>query len=287
MRDITTGKISLHDSIGKVLQSKGLHDVQIIHALSHASCLNVPFSPNKDNPDQLHQMVLDADPIVDPGTRYYYANINQYILGLVLEKLHAKKIDIILQEMIFDPLNMKHSLFNPPKSLHNNIAPTEYDPWRGRFIQGEVHDETAFAFGGITGYAGVFSRAEDIFKFGLLYLNEGKIKNEQYIDRELIRQSVKVTFPKAREAEGFNCRFGYSSFRINDRQRIGNLASNQTYEFSGFTGPAIFIDPKRDLLMAIVDNRTYPKRPEDGTSKHIPLLGKLFEIVCEGYPVIR
>ena len=42
------------------------------------------------------------------------------------------------------------------------IAPTERCPWRKRVLCGEVHDDNAFAMGGVAGHAGLFSSARDI-----------------------------------------------------------------------------------------------------------------------------
>ena len=40
------------------------------------------------------------------------------------------------------------------------IAPTEVDPWRQRHLRGEVHDENAFALGGVSAHAGLFSTGQ-------------------------------------------------------------------------------------------------------------------------------
>ena len=43
---------------------------------------------------------------------------------------------------------MKNSLFNPPRSLRASIPPTENDlSYRKHLIQGEVHDQNAWAMG--------------------------------------------------------------------------------------------------------------------------------------------
>ena len=53
------------------------------------------------------------------------------------------------------------------------MAPTEIDPWRGRKLLGEVHDENAFALGQVSGHAGLFSTARDLEKLAETYLNGG------------------------------------------------------------------------------------------------------------------
>ena len=54
----------------------------------------------------------------------------------------------------------RRCMFNPPAALRPSIAPTENDPWRGRRLVGEVHDENCWALGGAAGHAGLFGTAE-------------------------------------------------------------------------------------------------------------------------------
>ncbi len=58
------------------------------------------------------------------------------------------------------------STYLPPKETKINIAPTEFScncchnkAFRKYLIHGEVHDPTAFSFGGVAGHAGFFSTA--------------------------------------------------------------------------------------------------------------------------------
>src|SRR5206468_7415347 len=67
---------------------------------------------------------------------------------------------------IFEPLAMRRTRYRPPRSWRRQIAPTERDPWRGRVLRGEVHDENAARLGGMSGHAGLFSDAEDLLRFG-------------------------------------------------------------------------------------------------------------------------
>lgn len=285
MHLITNQKLSLDDSIGDILNAPALKNVKIFHCMCHASGIYIgQFSSFKNTPEKLRSIILKTPPIIKPGTKYFYYNGNYYLLGMVVEKLTKLPIDKALHNYLFMPLGMKNTLFCPPKSKINHIAPTEFDPWRKRLIQGEVHDESSYALGKITGYAGAFSTIKDLFTFALLYLNYGQINTVQYIDKQLLKNSIKTTFKKATKTPVFNARHGYSAFRINARKRIGKHASQHTYEFSGFTGPAMIIDPDRNLAVAFVDNRIYPKRP-DNFNASIQFRADLFDILCKNYPV--
>src|SRR5258708_18572519 len=78
----------------------------------------------------------------------------------IIQRLTGKPLDVLANENIFGPLGMKHSMYNPPRAIWPEIAPTEFDSQlRHRLVQGEVHDENAFAIGGGLGDAGGFRTA--------------------------------------------------------------------------------------------------------------------------------
>ncbi len=90
---------------------------------------------------------------------------------------------------IFAPLRMNDSLFNPPKNLRSQIAPTEDDTsYRKRLMQGEVDDENAWAMGGVAGHAGLFSTAGDIAAFAQMLLNGGIYAHHRMLRRATIQQ---------------------------------------------------------------------------------------------------
>jgi hypothetical protein len=49
--------------------------------------------------------------------------------------------------------------FNPPRAWRDRTAPTEDDPWRGRVLVGEVHDENTWALGGAAVFRGAHARS--------------------------------------------------------------------------------------------------------------------------------
>jgi len=44
-----------------------------------------------------------------PGTQHMYSDTNYFLLGLIAQRVTGKSVDILLREMIFDPLGMKHT----------------------------------------------------------------------------------------------------------------------------------------------------------------------------------
>src|SRR5690348_9686587 len=68
---------------------------------------------------------------------------------------------------------MHDTFYRPADSLRYRIAPTEVTPPRGYPLRGEVHDENAYALGGVAGHAGLFSTAADLAIFAQMMLNGG------------------------------------------------------------------------------------------------------------------
>jgi CubicO group peptidase (beta-lactamase class C family) len=98
----------------------------------------------------------------------------------------GQPLDIFCREQIFQPLKMANTFYNPPAPFLARIAPTEYDPWRGRMVRGQVHDENAFALGGVSGHAGLFSTARDLATFLYMLLNGGAYEGGQLLKPETI-----------------------------------------------------------------------------------------------------
>src|SRR5690606_12746853 len=109
---------------------------------------------------------ITSDLRADPGTEMVYSDIGAITLTAILEKLYDKRIDRLFEEKVAGPLGMTRSRYLPPRSWRGQIAPTENDPWRGRVLRGEVHDENTARLEGVSGHAGLFSTADDLLRFG-------------------------------------------------------------------------------------------------------------------------
>src|SRR5260221_2387915 len=112
----------------------------------------------------------------------------------IIERLTVRKLDDLANSYIFSLLAMKDTMYRPPKKLWPAIAPTEIDNnLRHRLVQGEVHDENAFAIGGVSGHAGVFSTAPDLAAFCQMLLNGGVYGHQRILRRATV---APVTLPQ-------------------------------------------------------------------------------------------
>jgi serine-type D-Ala-D-Ala carboxypeptidase len=149
---------------------------------------------------------------------------------------------------------MKNSMYTPPKRLWPEIAPTEVDnQLRHRLVQGEVHDENAFAIGGVSGHAGVFSTAPDLAAFCQMLLNGGVYEHNRIVKRSTLAEFT------APQALAKNTRtLGWVAHSENGFS--GHYFSAHSFGHTGFTGTSLWIDPDRDLFVVLLTNRVNPTR---------------------------
>jgi CubicO group peptidase (beta-lactamase class C family) len=184
-----------------------------------------------------------------PHTRAEYSYIGFIILGVALERLADETIDVFCQREVFGPLGMKHTTFNPTDTLKNSIPPTADDrSFRHRIIQGEVQDENASVLGGVAGLAGLFSTSEDLASFAHAILNGGK---------PVFRYPTVELFTRRESAPKDTSRaLGWDT--PSAPSQSGNHFSPRSFGHLGYTGTSLWIDPDRQLSIALLTNRTWP-----------------------------
>ena len=194
-----------------------------------------------------------AEPLVsEPGTKVEYSDLGFILLGEIIERLTGQELDEFAREEIFEPLAMKHTMFVPPKSARKMIPPEEKDAeGRKGVIQGEVHDGNAYAMGGISGHAGLFSTAGDLAIFAQMMLNGGIYAHHRLLQRATIDEfTARVAIANSARALGWDVPVEPSS--------SGDYFSPHSFGHTGFTGTSIWIDPEKQLFVILLTNRVYP-----------------------------
>ena len=156
--------------------NNGKEDITILNLLLHNSGLTafVPFYKTYSDREEVINAIYNIGLEYTPESKTTYSDLNAIVLGLLVEKISGKDLDEYCNENIFQPLDMHSTMFEPNESMKEKVMPTEYDQyWRMRLLQGEVHDEAAAMLGGISGNAGLFSNATDLYKFMRTFLNKG------------------------------------------------------------------------------------------------------------------
>lgn len=201
--------------------------------------------------EELIRAALATPLVAEPGASVEYSDIGFIILGEVLACLSGVALDRCIQKEIFIPLGMKRTCFNPPGEWRANIPPTENDlTLRKRIIQGEVNDENAWVMGGVAGHAGVFAPAPEVARFAEWILHGGApILKADTVRLFTIRQQLP---PGTSRTLGWDTPSHPSS--------SGSLFTPCSFGHLGFTGTSLWIDPKRQLSVTLLTNRTWPNR---------------------------
>jgi CubicO group peptidase (beta-lactamase class C family) len=191
-----------------------------------------------------------------PGTRTEYSDWDLILMQLIVERLTGSTLDQFLQERVFGPLGMVDTGFNPPGPVRERIAPTEIQEFRGGKVHGEVHDENAWALGGVAGHAGLFSTAPDLAIFAQMMLNGGEIGGQRILRAETIARWT------ARQAGGSTRALGWDTPA--PRGSAGRYFSARSFGHTGFTGTSIWMDPEKGLYVVLLTNRVNPTRENTG-----------------------
>jgi CubicO group peptidase (beta-lactamase class C family) len=199
--------------------------------------------------DELLALAFAVPLTADPGTRAEYSDIGFIILGVALERIADEALDRFCQREVFGPLGMTRTLFNPPQAWRSTIVPTQDDrASRKRIIQGEVQDENASVLGGVAGHAGLFSTAGDLAIFACAMLQKGRavVRPETlavFTHRE-------ISLPGSSRALGWDTPSAPS--------QAGKYFGANSFGHLGYTGASLWIDPERQLSVALLTNRTWP-----------------------------
>jgi CubicO group peptidase (beta-lactamase class C family) len=233
--------------------------VTIRHLLTHSSGLPAWRPLYKEAEGTAAAMALAIATPLDtvPGVRMVYSDLGAIILGEVVVRVTGQPLDQFLRERVFTPLGMRETTYLPADALRPRIAPTEVDPWRQRHLRGEVHDENAFALGGISAHAGLFSTAQDLVRLARMYLGDGTLEGHRFLSPKTLTQFTTVQDPAlSHRALGWETPNGTNS--------AGHLMSSRAFGHTGFTGTSIWIDPARGVFVLLLSNRVNPTREHRG-----------------------
>ena len=186
-----------------------------------------------------------------------YPKLTQFII----ERVTGQTLDRFVAEKVFSPLGMTSTMFNPDSAqFFSRIAPTEIDTARGGLVHGKVHDENAWAMGGVSGHAGLFSTARDLSIFAQMLLNGGEYNGVRIVKPATV---ARWTAPQSRTSRGA---LGWDT--PSKGSSAGRFFSPRSFGHTGFTGTSIWIDPERGLFVILLTNRVDPTR---NNNKHVPL----------------
>ncbi|MER7175203.1 serine hydrolase domain-containing protein [Streptomyces mesophilus] len=229
------------------------HGITVRQLLTHTSGLRpeLPLYDCESDAERL-DLLRTEEPSADPGT-YVYSDLNMLLVQHLLERITGERLDRLIRDGITRPLGMTQTGFGP--CAFAAATEDQRRPWakadRG-MVRGTVHDENAFALGGVAGHAGLFSTAGDLAVFCRALLGGGgygtaRILGPDYVDLMLTPPGL--------------------GFRLDQPWFMGELAGRGAAGHTGFTGTSLVIDPATDTFVVLLANTVHPRRPGKPSSE--------------------
>jgi CubicO group peptidase (beta-lactamase class C family) len=209
-----------------------------------------------------------------PGRQVIYSDLGFMLLGAVVEEISGMGLDQYCREKIFRPLGLESTMFlnlellrrHKLKPVLEKFAPTEQCGWRRRILCAEVHDENAYAMGGVAGHAGLFSTADDINQLVNVLL--GCYWGEHsFLPSALVHEF----WTRDRTIPGTTWALGWDT-PSPQHSSAGDLFSALSVGHLGFTGTSLWIDLQRRVHIIVLSNRIHPRRDNEKIHTFRPML---------------
>lgn len=224
--------------------------------LTHTSGLDAwyPLYARGEGAAAYRRTLAEMEPVSRPGERVLYSDLNLLLLTEVLETALAAPLDRLFDELVARPARSGARFLPEAATLpaatekgdRFERAMTEarglsYRLFRDGVVCGEVHDGNAFRRGGVSGNAGLFGTAEDVWRLARRWLEP---------DATGWAQDRTATLSEARGLAWQGQRGAGSAIREMSPRSFGH---------TGFTGTSLWIDPDSMRIAILLTNRIHPE----------------------------
>ncbi len=264
------------------------HSAMVKDLLSHSAgnewwqpfykMINLAASP-EIRKMQLKDKLRQSTPAMQKD-KAVYSDIDFFLLGFLLESVFEKKWTELWGELVsevFKKDKMHFNELNIPKFAVERYAPTENCPWRKKIVQGEVHDENAWALGGVAPHAGLFGSVGAVSEWALWFRQQFYGTRSTWAEAPLVQKFTERCFPtkKGDWSLGF-------MLPTPGGASCGRYFSPQSFGHTGFTGTSFWMDPEKDLMVILLSNRIHPVRSNELFKKARP---QIHDWVCEALEI--
>ncbi|HEU4593718.1 MAG TPA: serine hydrolase domain-containing protein [Pyrinomonadaceae bacterium] len=206
----------------------------------------------------------------ETGTRVIYSDLGFITLGFLLRRLTGNALAELARREIFEPLDLRDTLFNPEQARQTGVAACESGGnahergmcegeytatlhaarWREHTVWGEVHDGNAYFLGGAAGHAGLFSTATETLRIAGQFVAASTrlLKAETC---RLFRTDMTEGLDEARS-------LGWQ-LAATEGSTAGPKLPPDAFGHLGFTGTSCWIDPREERIFILLTNRTHAR----------------------------
>ena len=268
MQMVERGRLGLDDLIADRIpewRGKDREHVILRSLLTHSSGVTawLPFYRDHKGRAEFQHAICSLPLEYAPDTQSIYSDLGFILLGFIVEDAGAAPFEH-QAEALLKGVTTETLLFNPPTDWRPSIAPTEDDPWRGRRLVGEVHDENCWALGGAAGHAGLFGTAAAVGDFARAMLASLEGRDPLLASAATTRDFITRAGTMSSRALGWDTMLPTSS--------CGTKMSATSFGHTGFTGTTLWIDPTRGIYVVFLTNRVNPSRENTAIHQIRPAL---------------
>ena len=259
IRFVDRGVLDLDAPVARYLSSfsGGRRDqVTVRMLLDHTSGLR-PWAPlfreHRTREEAIGGVLAEA-PRVTPGVASLYSDLNAILLGLVLERVGGAPLHLLATTEVFVPLGLSDLMFEVPSGDRVRTAPSRLLADR-TVVAGVVNDDNARRLGGAAGHAGLFGSGLALARFAQAWLAEGAPRGARWVGDSTIRRFLARSTPTGRRTLGWD-----TPDTTRPNTSYGALRTPTVVGHTGWTGTSLWLDPKADLFVVLLTNRSISPR---------------------------
>jgi uncharacterized protein YbbC (DUF1343 family)/CubicO group peptidase (beta-lactamase class C family) len=257
------GKVDLNAPLGRYLKefdTPAFQGVTVARLLTHSA--GMPDLPSHEAMlrgfPEAARLQAKAGLALTPGSAFVYSDTGFIMLGELVRRVSGQRLDHFARRNFYAPLGMRDTAFDPPASWRRRIAPTEVVNAHGP-LRGVVHDGNSRLLGGVAGHAGLFSTAADLSRYCRMLLAGGTLNGRRYLKESTVRAMFAPhEIGETIRGLGWDIASPYS-------RTLGSYFPMGSIGHTGFTGPAIWMDPPTQTYMILLTNRVHPYGKGDVT----------------------
>lgn len=228
-----------------------------------------------DPKNHLRQEVMRTPLACLPGSQTLYSDLGFIVLEWIFTLKTRESLDSWIRKNLYHPLGLPTMGFRPLTAFGvahpERYAATEDCPWRKKILQGEVHDENTFAVGGVSGQAGLFGTAEEVFRLLRALKRAYDLPQPSGLfNTDLVR----LFWERQDRPPGTTRALGFDTPSERDSS-AGRFFSRNSVGHLGYTGTSFWLDLERDLTVTLLTNRVHPTRANEKIKTFRPLLHDL------------
>ncbi len=182
--------------------------------------------------------------LAQPGTQWNYS-AGPDVLCVLIEKFSGMSVNEFLKTRIFDPLEMKSTGYNVPKSEQSKIVSLHLKGNNGTIsvAANQPPFENVTVWSGVNG---LFSTAADYSTFCQMMMAGGTYKGKQYLSRKTVDLMTSNQTGDLFQLPGTQWGLGFAV--VTDGPATKTPASKGLFFWAGANNTHFFIDPKEKLI---------------------------------------